>query len=380
MAKTKVKSKKSKGKTATKLAGKNTVSPRQCRGLSQTENQFIEIVNWKKAQPKLKGRDNTWCKLYTSLLDHDGFAGLDDSARVLIIALWLYAARTGLHILPADPKWLFRKIPLLNAEPDLQPLLDAADAFGEPTPFIRFCQSPKAGNFRPDRSKSKTKKATGTGVATRTRRAQETRVEETRVREKREETRVEKPLRVSEEKKRKKKPLRVSKDQIGTEAAQTDEKQTEEQKTAEPEKTDNPKESEAGSAKRHILPKPARSAYHGGPQRIGAVIGARFPDHWLDADAESFGWEIVRALGMPDDPDNMAVRSEWGAFASWWVKVKKTVPAGVNEDLRSIAINKAEYVRRKAKTARNKSAVWFHIMAGELDHRGIGLPKKRAGP
>jgi len=105
----------------------------------------------------MKGGGNDWLKLYTGLLEHDGFCAMDDSARMLVVALWLYAARSGLHIFPADPAWLARKIPMLNGKPDLEPLLDAMDCYGEPTPFIRYCPYPKA------RKGSKSRPATGTG-------------------------------------------------------------------------------------------------------------------------------------------------------------------------------------------------------------------------
>lgn len=108
------------------------------------ESQFFEIVNWKKAQSRMKGGGQDWLKLYTSLLEHDGFAGMDDSARMLIITLWMYAARSGLHILPADPAWLKRRISILNGTPDLEPLLSATDVYGNSTPFVRYCKPPKA--------------------------------------------------------------------------------------------------------------------------------------------------------------------------------------------------------------------------------------------
>ena len=99
--------------------------------------QFVEILNLER------GRRH-WMKLHTSLLDDDAFASLEDSARMLIVALWLYAARVGQHVFPADPKWLQRKIPLLNSPPDLQPLLEARDMYGNPAPFVQYVDPPTA--------------------------------------------------------------------------------------------------------------------------------------------------------------------------------------------------------------------------------------------
>jgi len=338
------------------------------------ENRFFEIVNWKKAQPRMRGSGNDWLKLYTSLLEHDGFGGMDDSARMLIVALWLYAARSGLHIFPNDPEWLARKIPMLNSKPDLGPLLNAADCYGNPMPFIRYCPSPKNKKASSTRSKLKRGRTAGTGIATRTRaRAGESRVEESRVEEREERREETKPLRVSEEKKRERKErISTTEMQKKAEARQTE--------TLEP---DNPMESEAGSvkAKQHILPKPTQSVSRirrSEPQIIGNVIKDWLPDHWQDPDAESFGWEIVRALGFSDNQYDLRIRSEWGAFAAWWSKVKKSAPALMLDELRAKAINKANYLRTKDKSAKNCGAVWFYIMHGELSQRGVKMTLTKA--
>ena len=282
---------------------------------------------------------------------------------------------------------------MLNSKPDIGPLLSATDCYGNPTPFVRYCKLPKERESRSTGLKSKQGRTTGTGIATRARRArkrlEETRVEETRVEEKeeKEEREKTKPLRVSEKKKRERKPLRVSgekrrkrKERISTTTQQKEEAQQTE--ALEPEKPENPTESEAGSAERHILPKPTRSAFRrGNPQRIGDVIDEWLPEHWQDPDCESFGWEIVRALGYSDDRHNLKARSEWGAFASWWSKVKKAAPVIVLDELRAKAIYKAEYLRTKGKSAKNRSAVWFHIMYGELSKQGVTMTQPaRASP
>jgi len=113
------------------------------------EKRFFEIVNWRKAQPKMKGGGQTWMKLYTSLLYHEGFAGLDSTNQMEIVALWLYAAVSGHHILPADPQWLMQRIPLLKKPPDLELLAGLVDCFGKSDPFIKFCPA----KVKKDRSK-----------------------------------------------------------------------------------------------------------------------------------------------------------------------------------------------------------------------------------
>jgi len=336
----------------------------KCNPKTSAENQFFEIVNWKRAQPRMKDGPNDWMKLYTSLLEHDGFCGLDDSSRMLIVALWLYAARCGQHVFPSDPAWLARKIPMLNSKPDLGPLLDAKDIYGVPTPFVRYCERPKDSEADPaikGRSAAgKTKKKKKKIVVL----EEEKREEET------------KSLRISEKKKREKK------ERISTEAEQTAVTAAPQPEALEPEKPENPIDSEAGSAKRYVLPRPTRSDIRDKrPKSIGAIIGEWIPSHWLDPDAESFGWEIVRALGYPDDQYNLKSRSEWGAFAAWWTRVKQSAPTIVLDELRARAINKAVYLRTKGKSAKNPSAVWFHIMNGELSKRGVTMTQPaRASP
>ena len=103
---------------------------------------FIEICNWRRAQPQMPKLGATWAKLYTSLLDHEGFARLAGPEQLGMIALWLIAARTGRHILPADPGWIMSKADFLHAAPDLAALAAATDAWGRPCPFVRFVDAP----------------------------------------------------------------------------------------------------------------------------------------------------------------------------------------------------------------------------------------------
>jgi len=150
-----------------------------------------------------------------------------------------------------------------------------------------------------------------------------------------------------------------------------------------PEKPENPKESEAGEAAKHIMPTPPRSVHRDDPQPIGRIIADRLPEHWQDADAEAFGWEIVEALGLPEDRHNMEIRSQWGEFAKWWCKVKHAAPAMMLPELRSTAIRKAVWIYagpKKPKNVRNPPALWNNIMAKELLHHGIRLPPARASP
>jgi len=142
----------------------------------------------------------------------------------------------------------------------------------------------------------------------------------------------------------------------------------------------NPQESEAGEAGAHLVPLPPPSARGAEPQTLGAIVSQRFPEHWQDPEAEAFGWDIVRALGLSTDRHNMVSRSNWGTFASWWCQVRARAPALGLGELRAIAIKQAQYIRTRNRTARKPGAVWMTIMEGELHKRGITLPPARAGP
>jgi len=316
-----------------------------------------------------------WLKLYTSVLDHDGFEGLDDSARVLIVLLWAYAARCGRHVFPADPDWLRRRIPILNADPDLGPLLAAKDVYGNPTPFVRYCEAPgPEDEKKPVKKAAKKKTAKKTAKKTvkkTTKKASAKKERETDRERERERERKDEILTDFEREKQ-----REKKERISTKQQSQRQRQTAEQA----EKPENPKESDTGSGKKkesdagsaeacHHIPKPTRSVLSRGPQRIGNIISGTFPKHWTDPDAEAFGWEIVEAiLGVRkadrDDPVN---RSNWGQFAKWWTDVKSRASPMLLGELRAKAIEKAVFVNSpKCKSARNKFAVWNKIMTGEL--------------
>ena len=302
---------------------------------------------------------NDWCKVYASLLDHDGFEGLDDASRVLVFMLWTYATRWGRHIFPADPAWIWKRIPILNSEPNLGPLMKAKDVYGRPAPFIRYCPPPL-----PDGQEEKAKPGKAAKKAAAKKPAKKTKKEEKRE-ERREEKREDEILSDFEKRKERKEKTRI-KTRVSTEADETEQQAAGVQAAEKPAEPVNPNDSEAGAVEAHIVPKPPQSAYRG-PQAIGTIIGQRFADHWQDPDAEAFGWEIIEALGLPTDRHNIKARSEWGSFAKWWLDIKKICPAIALEQLRDTAISKAKFLNSpKARSARNKSAVWFHIMKGEI--------------
>jgi hypothetical protein len=360
--------------------------------IGAAKKQYFEIVNWLKAQPRMNGEHQEWCKLYTSILHNDQFISLDDASRCLIIHLWVYAAYTGRYVFPADPDWLWKRIPSLNSRPNLQPLFNAKDSYGQANPFIRYCDpqvvlaAAKPATRQPAAANA-TSKEQSKITAQKTKKTEKTRQEQIRADKSREEqtpphglhgsVKEDINLRVStaQNQKEQSKPKQSSQQQNSQSADEPKAEQMVKPATT----PQNPMESEVRGAAGHIIPKPPCSAYHS-PQRIGSIIADRFPDHWQDSDAESFGWEMVKALGMPIDKFNLRLRSEWGSFAAWWCRIKKSVPISLHNELKVIALRKAEYVRRKAKTAKNHSAVWFAIMDKELASHGISLPPTRASP
>lgn len=86
------------------------------------KNGTISIKNWDEFQ-HYKDRNPPWIKFYHSLLDDYSYACLRDDSKLLLISLYLLAAKTGNKI-PYDLKWIQSKA-MLNKKIKLQPLLDA---------------------------------------------------------------------------------------------------------------------------------------------------------------------------------------------------------------------------------------------------------------
>ena len=322
--------------------------------------QYIELVHWREAQPNMPERDAPWMKLYTSLLDNDAFESLDDAARMLLIAMWLYAARSGRHVFPADGKWLRRRIPMLNGEPDLQPLLEAVDSYGRPQPFIRIVD--KAGIYNVQNIVDK-EGIYNVGNSTEERREETKRKSKT------------KPSRVSEKEIEKKKrnasataDAVVSKQQNQKEKknkAQTQGTTTDEGKTENPQ---NPRKSEAGGPACANAPK-APSSLHSeatGPEplRLGKI-----PIWWSDPACVGFSYAVLEALGLRCDPESDRGKSERGTFAAWLFSARARVAARDWGWLQDKAISKAREIARYGKSARKPGAVWLSVMAKELGAR-----------
>ena len=401
------------------------------------EHKYIELINWGKAQPRMSGDNNIWLKLYTSILDNEQVTKLDSDSYRLLTNLWALAARLGTNILPADVNWIKRRIPYLvehNLKVNLKPLLEITDMYGRPAPFIRYCDAPSAEQLKEEPAKPPNPGDQQPAAAEQkdvlcdrcvayaaaseyiSARALSDKFKITwarankivksmqiqglvgefipgkgfvvKARAQSEESRAEKnsPNGLYGEKKEENNPNGLeespqSRAQRQKQALMQGIAQKQAQKPVEPV---NPKESETGAVTTHHVPKQPQSAYRAykaQPERIGQIISGVFPGHWSDPDCESFGWEIVEALGMSTDRSNQHSRSEWGTFARWLLQLKSVVNVIVSDEIRVIAIKKAKFLSSpKGKSARNKGAVWLTIMAGELRSRGIKLPDIRASP
>lgn len=84
---------------------------------------FIKIVDWNKFQ-HYKKRNPPWIKFHTSLLDNEKFECLHNDSKVLLLCLWLFAARKGNGEIPYNAAYLQRKLPV-GKKVNLQPLVDA---------------------------------------------------------------------------------------------------------------------------------------------------------------------------------------------------------------------------------------------------------------
>lgn len=85
--------------------------------------KYIRICNWDKFQHYTK-RNPPWIKLHISLLDNENFECLHNDSKVLLICLWLFAARKGNGNVPVNLAYLQRKLPV-GKKVKLQPLIDA---------------------------------------------------------------------------------------------------------------------------------------------------------------------------------------------------------------------------------------------------------------
>lgn len=331
----------------------------------EKQKPYIEICNWTKAQPKMKGVNNPWLKLYTSLLDNEPFLALDNTSRMLLIALWLYAARSGRHIFPADPDWLMKRIPMITEKPDFGPLMESQDVFGNVNSFVKYCEKPKKAV-----KKTAKKKVKKTVKKAKIKKSSKNRVEQSRAKQ----SRADKStvsLTDTEKKNSKEDNIKTGLEQ------QTQEKPQQEPQSptspTSPTSPLNPAESEAAVLGHHVPGQPCSALKSSGSPHIGNVISGMFPEHWQDPEAEEFGWSVINALGLPNDRGDMNVRSEWGSFAAWFVRLKKTVPTHVCSEMKIKALRKADHITKKSRTTRNRSAVWFTVMKSELNSRGINL-------
>lgn len=308
--------------------------------------RFIEIVNWKKAQPRMTGKKLPWLKLYTSLLDNDEFALLDDASRVLIIALWMYAMRTGQHVFPDDAKWLHRKIPMLNSEPDLQPLLDAVDIYGNPRPWVQYCDPPKPKTPR-SRKPVKTDAEKKQG--------EESRVEESRG----EQTTVARRGELSGRRERREEEKRRVGPDSETRSDQSQSQSTAAQSTADPTPADPTKPDALGQRKATQVAEPAPGSDNQ-PQarqrRHRGIYVAGYDRHDL-----TLGRRVFIALRLGGDPDHGDGYSEVCSFAAVWHRIMQQLaraPPEVRDELGRRAIREAETIAKR-RSARSKSKVWI---------------------
>lgn len=385
------------------------------------KKEFIEIVNWEKAQPLMKGENNPWLKMYTSVLDNDCIEQLDDRSYRLATYLWALAARMGTKYLRADTDWLKRRMATFPGEPDLEPLMNVKDIHGKPAPFIRYCDAPgqeENSELSSQESVSTHEEcsfsqeeynkayeavcalghASARGIQSQLGysynksdaivkcmkqkgllgkfihkkgfallRAQS---EESRIEEK-------KPYRVSGEQKRKnpigfKNPTAEAQRQ--REALLKAEAQDNARKPVNPTNPIEPDESAVSIAFGRTQP---TSSFRGGnPQSLGKVIKGDFKPHICDSECREFGEDVADALGLPGQAD------EVGNFAMWLWELKGMCGSSVVADeLKEYMLKKARWVNsNKCKGKRNKGALLRSIMAGALAKRGIRMPDKRASP
>lgn len=396
------------------------------------KKEFIEIVNWEKAQPLMKGENNPWLKMYTSVLDNDCIEQLDDRSYRLATYLWALAARMGTKYLRADTDWLKRRMATFPGEPDLEPLMNVKDIHGKPAPFIRYCDAPgqeensELSSQEPvgkqetenrkqdvlydkcvafmgaleyisaralsDKFKINWKRANNIVKSMQTQglvggfvkgkgfvvsaRAQS---EESRVEQKSSSNEL------LEEKKERINPNGLIESPQSKAARQKQvllagQAQDSGRKSV---NSFSSMESDESAVITHTLPKPPTSSFRGGHAvPIGRVIRGQFPLHWDSGECEEFGREVILALGIPADKDNEYSKQQWGAFGHWLLRLKGVCPDGaVVGEIKEYMIDKAKWIMSpKCKRKDNPPALLTSIMDGALAKRGLKLPDKRASP
>jgi hypothetical protein len=310
--------------------------------------RFIEIVNWKKAQPGMPDKDAQWMKLYKSLGDCHQFLVLSERSQMLVIALWLYATESGRHVFPVDPKWLRQHIKLLKHDPDLGPLLEATDEYGEPAPFIRIVDKTGIYNVRNRHSKKEREKESKTKRETEPLRAPE-----------KKRKRKNRACARTESRQQHREPDADQRDRPSTEAGPEQHQQ--------PAQPANPAKSEAGGPAvpsraptgPTMRPKALRPACHNEPQPIGQII-ANFM-HWQDPDAVAFGYEVFTALGLGarGDPESRWGKSERGTFTKWLHQQSQRVAARLH------GLHVAHSMGKYSKGLRKPGAAWLDAVNGK---------------
>jgi hypothetical protein len=326
---------------------RNASPPSAIRNPRSEEGRFIEIANWKKAQPGMPDKDAQWMKLYKSLGDCHQFLVLSERSQMLVIALWLYATESGRYVFPADPKWLRQHIKLLKHDPDLRPLLEAKDEYGEPAPFIRIVDKKGIYNVRNRHSKKEKEKESKTKSKTEPLRAPEKKRE-----------RKKRACARTESRQQQREPEPDQRDRPSTEAGREQPQQ--------PAQPANPAKSEAGGPAvpsraltgPTMAPKALRPVCHYEPQPIGRIIASFM--HWKDADAVAFGYEVFAALGLytRGDPESQWGKSERGAFTKWLHGHSHRIAARLH------GLHVAQNMGKYCKGLRKPGAAWLAAVNG----------------
>jgi len=332
----------------------------------------------------MKGANQPWMKLYTSLLDYEPFLAMDAESQNLIIRIWLYAARSGLHILPADGKWLQSKLSL-DSRPNLKPLMLAADVYGNPKPFLRYCDPPKPnGEQPPEPGPAPEAQGDIAGAAGENgggqKKSEQNKAEESRGEQKRGEQKRGEQSRTDEKQSTTDSCRGVRSGKSGISQKRTRKKsakkskgskrkaKSKRQEPAEPAEPANPTESDAlGRQERpckaispHNGPNPAPDSVkpasgHRRKRSLSAAAGAAV----YDRHDMQFGRRVFLALQLPGDPEKGAI-DETTSFASTWHKIRQGRAPPDEDAMGRRLLKEAASIARK-RNVKNKAAAWIYV-------------------
>jgi hypothetical protein len=118
--------------------------------MRRAEGRHFELVGWFDRQT-LKKPNAPWFRSFTERMFDEDYGALTGEGKLLLSYIEMHAALVHRSIFPADPRWLFRQMPILDDLPRIETLEELARPrarSGLDVGWIRFCD-PSGGPWPP---------------------------------------------------------------------------------------------------------------------------------------------------------------------------------------------------------------------------------------